>query len=66
MRAGTRMLLVEDDPSIVDFVEPELQRVGFHARCAHDGLSGLDETRLFGPSSEQRYWSKVRLREQVY
>jgi DNA-binding response OmpR family regulator len=49
MRAGTRVLLVEDDPSIVGFVEPELQRAGFQVRCAHDGLSGLEEARLFGP-----------------
>jgi DNA-binding response OmpR family regulator len=49
MRAGTRVLLVEDDPSIVGFVEPELQRVGLHVRCAYDGLSGLEEARQFGP-----------------
>ena len=49
MRPGTRVLLVEDDPSIVGFVEPELQRVGLHVRCAYDGLSGLKEAQLFGP-----------------
>src|SRR5215207_7675340 len=49
MRAGTRVLLVEDDPSIVGFVEPELERIGFHVRCAYDGVSGLDEARRFGP-----------------
>ena len=49
MRAGTRVLLVEDDASIVSFVEPELERVGFHVRSAYDGVSGLDEARRFGP-----------------
>ena len=49
MRAGTRVLLVEDDASIVSFVEPELERVGLHVRSACDGVSGLDEARRFGP-----------------
>jgi len=49
MRAGTRVLLVEDDRSIVGFVEPELERLGFRVRCAFDGLSGLKEVRDFGP-----------------
>jgi DNA-binding response OmpR family regulator len=49
MRAGTRVLLVEDDRSIADFVEPELERLGFRVRCAYDGPSGLEETRRFRP-----------------
>jgi DNA-binding response OmpR family regulator len=49
MKAGTRVLLVEDDPSIAGFVEPELDHLGFRVRCAYDGISGLDEARLFGP-----------------
>lgn len=49
MRPGTRILLVEDDRSIVGFVEPELEHLGFHVRCAHDGPSGLEETRRFRP-----------------
>jgi DNA-binding response OmpR family regulator len=49
MRAGTRVLLVEDDPSIASFVEPELEHLGFRVRCAYDGLSGLDEAGMFGP-----------------
>ena len=43
------MLLVEDDRSIADFVEPELERLGFHVRCAYDGVSGLEEAKRFGP-----------------
>jgi DNA-binding response OmpR family regulator len=49
MRAGTRVLVVEDDRSIVDFVEPELERLGFRVRCAYDGPSGLEEARRFRP-----------------
>jgi two-component system response regulator MprA/two-component system response regulator TrcR len=48
MRPGTRILLVEDDHSIADFVEPELERLGFRVRCAYDGPSGLEEARRFG------------------
>ena len=45
MRAGTRVLVVEDDRSIAGFVEPELERLGFRVRCAYDGPSGLNEAR---------------------
>ena len=50
MRAGTRVLFVEDDRSIVGFVEPELERSGFHVRCALDGAAGLEEARSFSPA----------------
>lgn len=43
------MLLEEDDRSIADFVEPELERLDFSVRCAHDGVSGLEEAKRFGP-----------------
>jgi DNA-binding response OmpR family regulator len=49
MRAGTRVLVVEDDRSIAGFVEPELERLGLRVRCAYDGPSGLNEAREFGP-----------------
>src|ERR671921_963185 len=49
MRAGTRILLVEDDHSIASFVEPELEHLGFRVRCVYDGPSGLDEAETFGP-----------------
>jgi DNA-binding response OmpR family regulator len=50
MTPGTRILLVEDDRSIVGFVEPELERAGFLVRCAFDGVNGLEEARKFGPA----------------
>ncbi|MBA3423523.1 MAG: response regulator transcription factor [Rubrobacteraceae bacterium] len=49
MRAGTRVLLVEDDRSIAGFVEPELERLGFSVRCAYDGISALEDARDFEP-----------------
>src|ERR671920_2225721 len=49
MRQGARILLVEDDRSIADFVEPELEHLGFEVRCVHDGPSGIEEAQAFGP-----------------
>jgi DNA-binding response OmpR family regulator len=49
MKAGTRILLVEDDRSIAGFVEPELEHLGFHVRCAYDGVAGLEEAQTFSP-----------------
>ena len=50
MKRGTRILLVEDDRSIAGFVEPELEHLGFHVRCAHDGVAGLEEAETFSPA----------------
>ena len=50
MSRGTRILLVEDDRSIVGFVEPELEHLGFHVRCAYDGIDGLQEALTFSPA----------------
>ena len=49
MKPGTRILLVEDDRPIAGCVEPELDRLGFDARHAYDGPSGLEEVRRFRP-----------------
>ena len=49
MRAGTRVLIVEDDRSIAGFVEPELERQSFIVRCAFDGVAGLEEAGAFSP-----------------
>jgi DNA-binding response OmpR family regulator len=48
MRPGVRILLVEDDRSIVGFVEPELERLGLLVRCAYDGVAALEEAQKFG------------------
>jgi DNA-binding response OmpR family regulator len=50
MKRGTRILLVEDDRSIAGFVEPELEHLGFHVRCAYDGVAGLEEAETFAPA----------------
>jgi len=50
MKSGAKILLVEDDRSIAGFVEPELEHLGFHVRCAYDGISGLEEARAFSPA----------------
>lgn len=49
MKPGTRILLVEDDRLIADFIVPQLERLGLHVRCAYDGLSGLGEIQRFEP-----------------
>lgn len=49
MRPGTRVLLVEDDRLIADFVDPQLERLGFRVRCAYDGPAGLEEAQRFEP-----------------
>src|SRR5215218_9748856 len=50
MKRGTKILLVEDDRSIAGFVEPELEHLGFHVRCAYDGIAGLEEAHSFSPA----------------
>ena len=50
MKRGTRILLVEDDRSIASFVEPELEHLGFHVRCAYDGVAGLEAAETFSPA----------------
>ncbi len=50
MKRGTRILLVEDDRSIASFVEPELEHLGFHVRCAYDGVAGLEVAETFSPA----------------
>src|ERR687896_1036046 len=50
MRPGTRILLVEDDRSIVGSFEPGREHLGFQVRCAYDGVTGLEEAGSFGPA----------------
>jgi two-component system response regulator MprA/two-component system response regulator TrcR len=49
MRPGTRILIVEDDKSIARYVELELEHRDFTVKCAHDGVSGLEEAVSFRP-----------------
>lgn len=49
IRAGTKILVVEDDASIVRLLELELEHRGFMVRRALDGVSGLEEAERFKP-----------------
>ncbi len=49
MRLGTKILVVEDDPSIVRLLELELSHREFVVRCACDGVEGLSAAREFEP-----------------
>jgi DNA-binding response OmpR family regulator len=51
MEAGTRILVVEDDPSIARLVQLELEHRNFAVRCAYDGLSGLEAVSEFRPAA---------------
>jgi DNA-binding response OmpR family regulator len=51
MKAGTRILVVEDDPSIARLVQLELEHRNFSVRCAYDGPSGLEAVSDFRPDA---------------
>jgi DNA-binding response OmpR family regulator len=51
MKAGTRILVVEDDRSIARLLQLELEHRNFVVRCAHDGRSGLEAVPEFRPSA---------------
>jgi len=51
MKAGTRILVVEDDRSIVRLVQLELEHRDYEVRCAYDGLSGLEAVSEFKPAA---------------
>ena len=51
MKVGTRILVVEDDRSIARLVQLELEHRDFAARCAYDGLSGLEAISDFKPAA---------------
>ena len=49
MKAGTRVLLVEDDCSISELLELELGHRNLDVRCAYDGTSALEVVESFRP-----------------
>ncbi len=49
MRAGTRVMLVEDDRSILELLELELGHRNLEVRCANDGPSALEVAESFRP-----------------
>jgi len=50
MKPGTRVLVVEDDRSICELVELELEHCSLVVRCAYDGPSGLKAAEEFEPA----------------
>jgi DNA-binding response OmpR family regulator len=50
VKPGTRVLVVEDDRSICELLELELEHRDLIVRCAHDGLSGLKAAEEFEPA----------------
>jgi DNA-binding response OmpR family regulator len=50
MKPGTRVLVVEDEETIAEFVQLELEHHGLQVRCAYDGPSGLEAVEEFEPS----------------
>jgi DNA-binding response OmpR family regulator len=50
VKAGPRILVVEDDRSIARRVQLELEHRNFAVRCAYDGPSGLEAVSDFKPA----------------
>ena len=50
MKPGTRVLVIEDDRSIAQLVEFELEEYGLEVRCCYDGISGLAAVTEFEPA----------------
>ena len=50
MKPGTRVLVIEDEEAIAEFVQLELEHHGLRVRCAYDGPSGLEAVKEFEPS----------------
>ena len=50
MKPGTRVLVIEDDRSIAQLVELELEEYDLEVRCCYDGISGLDAVTGFEPA----------------
>jgi len=51
VKPGTRILIVEDDPSVAELVQLELEHRGLKVRCSYDGLSGLEAVAKFDPAA---------------
>jgi DNA-binding response OmpR family regulator len=51
MKAGTRILVVEDDRSIARLVQLELEHRGYAVRCTYDGPAGLEAVSEFRPAA---------------
>jgi len=50
VKPGTRVLVIEDDRSIAQLVELELEERNLTVQCRHDGISGLEAVTEFEPA----------------
>ncbi|MCU6797862.1 MULTISPECIES: response regulator transcription factor [Paenibacillus] len=46
---GIKILLVDDEPNILQFLELGLQNEGFEVRCAQDGIAAINIIKQFQP-----------------
>ena len=46
---GTKILLVDDNPNVISFVQPALEREGYSVATARDGLEVLYQAETLGP-----------------
>ncbi|MCP4539598.1 MAG: response regulator transcription factor [Chloroflexi bacterium] len=44
-----KILLVDDNPNVISFVQPALEREGYHVTTAQDGLEALYQAETVGP-----------------
>ena len=49
MNDNAKILVVDDEPDILEFVQYNLQKEGFSVSTAEDGLAGLEEARRVKP-----------------
>jgi len=55
-----RVLIVEDDERILNFLRSKLKASGYEVSTANDGVQGLEQAQA--PMMESRVWNKRRLR----
>ena len=49
MPEAGRVLVVDDDESLLEVLRLHLSKAGFHAATAEDGLKGLEKAKVFRP-----------------
>ena len=46
---ATRILIVDDNPNVISFVQPALEREGYQVVTASDGAEALYQAEVFNP-----------------
>ncbi len=47
---STKILVVDDNPNVISFVQPALEREGYEVKAASDGAEALYEAEIFSPA----------------